>query len=51
MLLIPVSAAANAWITEHIPGDAMRWGTGIVVEPRYMADIVDGILSDSLTVE
>ena len=51
LILIPVSAAADIWIAEHIPDDSMRWGAGVVVEPRYMADIVDGILSDSMTVE
>ena len=34
---------------DHTPG-AMRWAGGIVVEPRYAADIVVGAQADGLEV-
>jgi len=51
-LLVPMSEAGDDWIDEHIPEDAMRWGaSSVVVEHRYIADIVDGAIADGLTVE
>ena len=49
-LLIPHTDSANAWIEEHIPEDAQRFGGGIVVEHRYIQDIVEGIQADGLAV-
>lgn len=50
-LLIPHTPAAEAWIEEHLPQDAMRWaGNSIVVEHRYICDIIDGIQADGLTI-
>jgi hypothetical protein len=43
--------AARAWLDEHLPEDALTWGTdGTVIEPRYVGPILDGIRSDGLTV-
>jgi hypothetical protein len=45
------SGAAERWVDEHIAADAMMWGrNGIVIEPRYLANILDGIVDDGLTV-
>jgi hypothetical protein len=49
-ILTPVSSAAQEWAAEHLPEDAMRWAGGIVIEPRYLGDILDGITNDGLTV-
>jgi hypothetical protein len=49
-LLIPHTDSANAWIDAHIPEDAQRFGRGIVVEHRYILDIVNGIKNDGLEV-
>lgn len=49
-LLTPVSAAGEAWANDHLPEDAARFGFGIAVEHRYIADIVDGIRNDGLEV-
>ena len=48
VILVPLSPAATEWTDEHLPEDAMHWGAGIVVEPRYISDIVDGMLADGL---
>jgi hypothetical protein len=50
-ILHAYSEAAREWVSEHIPEDALTWGrNGTVVEHRYIADIVDGIRNDGLTV-
>lgn len=49
-ILEPVTAEAMIWADEHLPEDAMKWGDhGVVIEPRYLGDILDGIQQDSLT--
>lgn len=42
-ILTPVSDDAEAWISENISNDAMTWGGGVVIEPRYVAPILEGI--------
>jgi hypothetical protein len=50
-LLEPVTRAGKAWVAEHIPSDALRWGRdSVVIEPRYADDILNGIINDGLTV-
>lgn len=50
-VLTPVSAEACDWAAAHLPDDAMGWAGGTVIEPRYVPDIVEGILCDGLTVD
>lgn len=47
-LLIPLTDAASTWVDEHLPEDAQWFGNGVVVEHRYIADIVQGIVNDGL---
>jgi len=50
-LLRPLSSAAKEWMREHLPLDAPEtqfWGEAIVIESRYVAPIVDGIVGDGL---
>jgi hypothetical protein len=49
ILLWPLTTAASEWITDHIPEDAQVFGNAIVVEPRYIEDILAGITADGLT--
>jgi hypothetical protein len=49
-LLQPHTEAAHDWIAEHIPEDAMTFGDAVVVEHRYIADIVNGAIADGLAV-
>lgn len=43
--------AGNAWVDDHIPADAQRYGRhGVVVEHRYITDILNGIVEDGLSV-
>jgi hypothetical protein len=50
-LLTPETAWGEEWIAEHIPDTAFRFGGAIVVEHRYIADIVAGAINDGLEVE
>ncbi len=50
-LLSPVTEAATEWADEHLPRDAMHFGDAIVVEHRFIFDIVRGFIDDGLTFE
>jgi hypothetical protein len=50
-LLRPLNASAKNWVNEHLPMDSEEtqfWGEAIVIEPRYVSPIVDGIIADGL---
>jgi hypothetical protein len=49
-LLRPVSPRGASWVAEHIPSDAMRFAGAIVMEHRYIYNIVAGALADGLRV-
>ena len=49
-LLQPLTPAAVSWVEENIMNDRMTFGFAIVVEHRYIADIVRGAVSDGLVV-
>ena len=50
-ILTPLTAAGREWREEHLPSDAMTWGQcGVVIEHRYVSDIVNGIVNDGLTI-
>ena len=49
-LLRPASAAGSVWIAMHIPFDAQWFGGAVVVEHRYIDDIVTGAINDGLRV-
>lgn len=49
VLLRPVTEEAEAWIVEHISHETARFGNAVVVEHRYIVDIVRGIIKDGLT--
>jgi hypothetical protein len=51
LIFLPTSDAGREWIAEHIASDAMRWAGGVVVEPRYAQDIVDGAIHDGMEVK
>ena len=48
--LAPETPAARDWVDEWLPADAMWHGSAVVVEHRYIEDIVEGIINDGLTV-
>lgn len=50
-LLAPLTSDAQAWVAEHIPDDAQRWCGKLVIEHRFIDNVVDGINGDGLTCE
>lgn len=50
VILLPLTTEAKAWVADHIPDDALRFGKGIVIEPRYVDDICNGIVDDGLII-
>ena len=49
-LLHPLTFAARSWVEDHVDPDHQEWAGSVVVEPRYVADIVAGITADGLEV-
>lgn len=49
-LLHPLSEAAKGWAQEHLPEDAMTWGSAVVVEHRFIGPIIEGIKIEGLSV-
>jgi hypothetical protein len=50
-LLRPLNASAKNWMNEHLPMDSEEtqfWGEAIVIDSRYVAPIVKGIIADGL---
>jgi hypothetical protein len=52
-LLTPLTVLATSWVEEHIGEDNgfQPYFPTIVVEHRFIAEIVDGILSDGLALQ
>jgi hypothetical protein len=50
-LLRPLTVQAAKWLDEHIEQNRQMFGTAVVVEHRYVADIVHGIRADGLELD
>jgi len=49
--LLPLNDEARGWLEEHTNGDDVTWfGGALVIEPRYVGAIIDGIIADGLGV-
>jgi hypothetical protein len=49
-LVTPRTEAAEDWIEEHTPPDTTWFGPSLVVEHRYVEDLVEGMRADGLVV-
>ena len=51
-LLVPETDEAEAWVDDNIGRDNgyQPWYPSVVIEPRYVGDIVEGLMSDGLTI-
>ena len=49
-LLFPITDGAKDWVDEHISDDAQWFGSGLVIEWRYVDHIIEGIVNDGLGV-
>ena len=53
-LLTPRTEEAQDWVEDCLsddPNDVQYYGRSVVIEHRYVEDIVDAILLDGLTIE
>ena len=50
ILMYPETREGRAWIKRHIHNESPRWGAGVVIEPRYVADVAGGARQDGLLV-
>lgn len=50
-VLTPQTDAARAWVDEHIDPDHMQWAGGVVIEHRFVLDIITGLDSEGLTID
>jgi hypothetical protein len=51
-LLTPTSRAGQDWAGEYLPDDVMTFGrNAVVIEHRYVADIIAGIIEANLTID
>jgi hypothetical protein len=49
--LTPLTQAARDWLEEHVSyEDWQTFGRGVVIEPRYARQIMEGLVADGLTV-
>lgn len=49
-ILTPLSAAARDWVGEYLPADALAFGRGVVIEPRYVDPIMEALAEHGLTI-
>lgn len=50
-LVRPVSSAAFDWLRENVAEDAQHFGNALVVEPRYITDLVRGMVDAGLVLQ
>lgn len=51
VLLRPLSDIATSWFKAYVPEDSMWFGGALVVEPRYVQGLLDGMLADGLQIK
>lgn len=49
-LVTPHSDQGREWIEGHVSEDALWYSSGLVVEPRYVEDLIGGMEGDGLIV-
>ena len=49
-LVVPVTDTAQAWLEDRVQRDAHRLGRVLIVEHRYIEDLVVGMAHDGLVV-
>jgi hypothetical protein len=49
-IFTPLTPAARDWVAEFLPEDAQRWAGGVVIEHRYISDVVMGAQRDGFSV-
>lgn len=47
----PMTQAGQDWLAENLAGDTLEWSGAIMIEHRYLEDIVLGARADGLVCE
>jgi hypothetical protein len=50
VVLTPMTKRGRGWVLMNVDDEAQTWGRGVVIEPRSVASILDGLTADGLTV-
>lgn len=50
-LLRPLTEAAQGWVKENLPEDITTFGGAVVVEARYIFNLVEGLREAGLTLK
>lgn len=51
VLVTPMTKAAKKWIDANVSDESQWFGKSLVVEPRYVENLVEGMQGEGLTVE
>ena len=51
VILTPESDDAKTWVDDYIDKNAQWFADGVVIEPRYAHDIVEGIFETGMTID
>lgn len=51
VLVTPMTKAAKTWIDANVSDEAQWFGKSLVVEPRYVWNLVKGMQDEGLTVK
>ena len=43
VLVKPLTDECNDWLVEHVSDEAQWFGGALVVEPRYVEDLIEGL--------
>ena len=49
-LVRPLTRGASEWISEHVPHQSQWFGPALVLEQRYIAELVNRMVEDGLQV-
>jgi len=49
-IVTPLTPAGRNWVADFLPEDAQQWAGGVVIEHRYISDVVVGAQRDGLVV-
>jgi hypothetical protein len=50
ILVIPRTEAARSWLTDNVDSGAMWYGQSLVVEPRYISYLIEGMMEEGLRI-
>lgn len=50
VVLHPTTDEAKTWLDDHVADEAQWWAGGLVVEHRYISDLLNGITDHGMTV-